>query len=58
MRERDEAGNLLPDTILSERYRIIKLIHTGTISRIYNGFDCNYKKNVFVKTPSITVKNI
>ncbi len=49
MRERDEAGNLLPDTVLSERYRIIKLIHTGTISRIYNGFDCNYKKNVFVK---------
>ena len=49
MRERDEAGNLLPDTILSERYKIIKLIHTGTISRIYNGFDLNYKKNVFVK---------
>ncbi len=49
MRERDEEGNLLPDTVLSDRYKIIKLIHTGTISRIYSGFDCKYKKNVFIK---------
>lgn len=49
MRERDEEGNLLPDTVLSERYKINKLIHTGTISRIYRGIDCKNKKNVFIK---------
>jgi serine/threonine-protein kinase len=49
VRERDGEGHLLTDTVLSDKYKIIKLIHTGKISRIYNGLDCNNKKNVFIK---------
>ncbi|MEQ8187859.1 MAG: serine/threonine-protein kinase [Candidatus Eremiobacterota bacterium] len=49
MIDRDDDGNLLPDIILVDRYKIIKLIHIGPVSRIYRGFDCKNKKNIFVK---------
>ena len=44
MIDRDDDGNLLPDIILVDRYKIIKLIHIGPVSRIYRGFDCKIKK--------------
>ncbi len=49
MIDRDDDGNLLPDIILGDKYKIIKLIHTGPVSRIYQGYDCKNKKNIFVK---------
>ncbi|MEQ8224529.1 MAG: serine/threonine-protein kinase [Candidatus Eremiobacterota bacterium] len=49
MIDRDDDGNLLPDIILNDKYKIIKLIHTGPVSRIYQGYDCKNKKNIFVK---------
>jgi len=49
MIERDDDGNLLPDIVLEDRYKIIKLIHIGPVSRIYQGFDCKNEKNIFIK---------
>ena len=49
MIDRDDDGNLLPDIILGDKYKILKLIHTGPVSRIYQGYDCKNEKYIFVK---------
>jgi len=46
---RSIEGNFPPDMVLQDRYKIIKLIHTGPVSRTYQGFDLKNKKNIFVK---------
>ena len=46
---RDTEGNLLKDTILQERYKIVELIDIGLISKMYKAYDTKYNKYVFVK---------
>ncbi|HPZ10323.1 MAG TPA: serine/threonine-protein kinase, partial [Candidatus Eremiobacteraeota bacterium] len=46
---RDPEGNLLPDTVLQERYKVINLIQTGPTSRMYRCFDIKRNRHVFVK---------
>lgn len=46
---RDADGNLMTDTILQERYKIVNLIQKGPASRMYKGFDVKRNKAVFVK---------
>ena len=46
---RSPDGCLLPDSILQKRYKIINIVHTGTVSRTYKGIDIKYNKYVFIK---------
>jgi len=54
---RDPDGNLVIDTILQGRYRIIKLVDIGPISRMYKGYDMKLKKYIFVKELIATYKD-
>jgi serine/threonine protein kinase len=42
-------GQLLYDTLLQKRYKIINLIHTGPVSKTYKGIDIKDNSYVFIK---------
>lgn len=47
--ENDEAA-LQPDQIIQQRYRIVRLIGSGGMGRVYEAYDCELETHIALKT--------